>query len=121
MTTKNAEHGSNTATAVTSTEFKRTAKSKFTEEPQNKETSSNNGQAYFNVENSPFAIVKYEEAYRIVLGSDIINEQKFLSVEAARNFIKSKKWELIWAMCMWVMMHAEEIKSKTTFNQKKTK
>ena len=121
MTTKNAENGSNTATAVTSTEFKRTAKSKFTEEPQNKETSSNDGQAYFNVDGSPFAIIKHEGVYRIVLGSDIISKREFLDVQAARNFIKNEKWELIWATCMWVMMHAEEIKARITSNEKETK
>ena len=121
MTTKNAENGSNTATTTTNTEFKRTAELKFTEEPQSREVSSNDGQAYFNVENSPFAIVKYKGAYRIILGSDIINDQEFPNAKAARDFIKREKWALMWAMCIWVMMHAEEIKSRTTFNQKKTK
>lgn len=118
MTTKSTKSGSNTTTTTVNTESKRTKKSKFTEEPQNKEASSDDGQAYFNVEKSPFAIVKYEEAYRIILGSDIINERKFSSVEEARNFIKNEKWELTWAMCLWVIMHAEEIKSRTTSNKK---
>lgn len=121
MTTKKANNGSNTTTATDNTEFKPTAESKFTEEPQSREDSSNSGQAYFNVENSPFAIVKYEGDYRIVLGSDIISEKKFLNVEAARHFIKNEKWELMWAMCMWVMIHAEEIKSRTNFNKKQDK
>lgn len=121
MTTKSMKNGSNTTTATTNTGSKNTAESKFTGKPQNKEISSDDGQAYFNIENSPFAIVKYEEAYRIILGSDIINEKKFSSVEAARNFIKNEKWELMWAMCIWVMLHAEEIKSRTTFNQKQAK
>ena len=119
MTTKNMKNGSNISTSATSTESKRTAESKFTEEPQSKEVSSNSGQAYFNVENSPFAIVKYEGAYRIVLGNDIVNDQKFPNAKAAENFIKKEKWALIWAMCIWVITHAEEIKSRTTLNQKK--
>lgn len=121
MTTKNGKNGLNTTTATTSTESKRTAESKFTEEPQSKEISSDSGQAYFNVENSPFAVVKYEGAYRIILGKDIVSDQKFPNAKAAINFIKREKWELMWAMCVWVMMHAEELKSRTALNQKEGK
>lgn len=121
MTTKNTKNGSNMTIVTDNTESKRTAKSKFTGEPQNKEASSGSGQAYFNVDDSPFAIVKHEGAYRIVLGSDIISKRKFLGVQAAKNFIKNGKWELIWATCMWVMMHAEEIKARIASNEKETK
>ena len=119
MTTKSEKNGSNTTTVTTNTECKRTAKSKFTEEPQSKEISSDSGQAYFNVENSPFAIVKYEGAYRIILGKDIVSDQKFPNAKAARDFIKREKWALTWAMCIWVMTPAEKLKSKAALNQKK--
>jgi hypothetical protein len=119
MTTKSEKNGSNTTTVTTNTKCKRTAESKFTEEPQNKEISSDSGQAYFNVDNSPFAIVRYEGAYRIILGKDIVSDQKFPNAKAARDFIKREKWTLTWAMCIWVMMHAEELKSKAALNQKK--
>lgn len=118
MITKNMKNGSNTTTETTNTGSKNTVESKFTEKPQSKESSSNDGQAYFNVENSPFAIVKYKGSYRIILGSDIINEKEFPDIETAKLFIKNERWELMWAMCIWVMMHAEEIKSRTTFNKK---
>lgn len=121
MTTKNTKNGSNTTTVTTNTGSKRTAESKFTEEPQSKEISSDSGQAYFNVENSPFAIVKYEGAYRIILGRDIVSDRKFPSANAAREFIKKEKWELMWAMCIWVMTHAEELKSRAALNQKEDK
>lgn len=121
MTTENEKNGSDTITVTTSTESKRTAESKFTEEPQSKEISSDSGQAYFNVENSPFAIVKYEGAFRIILGRDIVSDKKFPNAKAAKDFIKREKWELMWAMCIWVMTHAEELKSRTTLNQKEDK
>ena len=95
--------------------------SKFSEESQSNLDCSNSGQVYFNVEESPFAIVKYKGNYRIILGNDIVSEKKFTDVETARQFIKNEKWELIWAMCIWVMSHAEEIKSRTTFNEKENK
>ena len=91
MTTKSAKNGSNTTTATVNTESKHTAESKFTEEPQSKEVSSNSGQVYFNIDNSPFAIVKYEDAFRIILGNDIISDQKFPNVKAAKDFIKRKE------------------------------
>lgn len=121
MTTKSTKSGPNATTATTNTESRNTKESKFTEEPQSREDSSSSGQVYFDVENSPFAIVKYKGDYRIILGSDIISEKKFPDAEAAKHFIKNEKWELIWAMCMWVMMHAEEIKSRTNFNEKQDK
>lgn len=119
MTTKSEKTGSNTTTVTTNTKCKCTAESKFTEEPQSKEISSDNGQAYFNVDNSPFAIVKYKGTYRIILGKDIISDQKFPNAKAAKNFIKREKWILTWAMCIWVMTHAEELKAKAALIQKK--
>lgn len=95
--------------------------SKSSEESQSNLDCSNSGQVYFNVEKSPFAIVKYKGDYRIILGNDIVSEKKFASVEKARHFIKNEKWELIWAMCIWVISNAERIKSQSIFNKKQDK
>lgn len=95
--------------------------SKSSEGSQSNLDYSNSGQVYFNVEKSPFAIVKYKGDYRIILGNDIVSEKKFASVEKARHFIKNEKWELIWAMCIWVISNAERIKSQSIFNKKQDK
>ena len=112
MTTKNMKNGSNTTTATTNTEFKHTAESKFTEEPQSKEVSSDSGQSYMSVDDTPFAIVKKEDKFVIILAADIVSSRKFDTLEEAEAYIKEKPWELLWATTMWVMMNQEEIKTK---------
>ena len=112
MTTKNTKSGLNTTTATASTESKRTAKSKFTEEPQSNLNSSDSGQSYMSVDNTPFVIVKREEKYVIVLGVDVISAKKFNTIEEAEAYIKEKPWPLLWATAMWIVMNQEMIKTK---------
>lgn len=110
MTTKNAKNGSNTTTATTNIKSKRTKESRFTEEPQSKEVSSDSGQSYVSVDNTPFVIVKSGEKYVIVLRMDVISAKEFDTIEEAEAYIKEKPWELIWATIMWVMIKQEDIK-----------
>lgn len=121
MSTVEKKQSNNGSKSTIKNDSTQSSEFKFTEEPQNNLDSSDSGQAYFNVENSPFAIVKYEGAYRIILGRDIVSDQKFPNAKAARDYIKREKWALMWAMCVWVMMHAEELKSRTALNQKEGK
>lgn len=118
MTTKSKKNGSNTTTATTNTECKRTAESKFTEEPQSKEDSSDSGQSYVSVDGTPFAIVKREEKYVIVLGVDIISPRKFNTIEEAEVYIKEKPWPLLWATTMWIIMNQKMIKTKLGIKKK---
>ena len=112
MATKNKKNGSNTTTATTSTESKRTTESKFTEEPQSNLNSSDSGQSYTSVDNTPFVIVKREEKYVIVLGVDVISAKKFDTIKEAKAYIKEKPWPLLWATAMWIIMNQEMIKTK---------
>lgn len=86
---------------------------KFTEEPQNNLNSSDSGQKYEIIENTPFAIVKQEEEWRIVIGNMIATLYGFVSKEAAEDYVKEKPWELIWTMTVWVVNNQKKFKFKT--------
>lgn len=86
---------------------------KFTEEPQNNLDSSDGGQKYEIIENTPFAIVKQEKTWKIVIGNMIATPHEFVSKEAAENHIKEKPWELLWTMAVWVVNNQEKFKFKT--------
>lgn len=110
MATKNKKNGSNTTTATTSTESKRTTESKFTEEPQSNSNSSDSGQKYEIIGNTPFAAVKPEKTWKIILGNMIATPHEFESKEAAEEYVKEKPWELLWTMAVWVVNNQEKFK-----------
>lgn len=76
---------------------------KFTEEPQSNLDSSDSGQKYEIIENTPFAIVKQGEAWKIVIGNMIASPYEFVSKEAAEEYVKEKHWETIWVMAVWLI------------------
>ena len=86
---------------------------KFTEEPQSNLDSSDSGQKYEIIENTPFATVKQEETWKIVIGNMIATPHEFISKEAAEDYIKEKPWELLWTMTVWVVNNQEKFKFKT--------
>lgn len=86
---------------------------KFTEEPQNNLDSSDSGQKYEIIENTPFAAVKQEETWKIVIGNMIATPYEFESKEAAEDYIKEKPWELLWTMTVWVVNNQKKFKFKT--------
>lgn len=76
---------------------------KFTEKPQNNLNSSDSGQKYEIIENTPFAAVKQGETWKIVIGNMIASRYGFVSKEAAEEYVKEKHWETIWVMAVWLI------------------
>lgn len=111
MTTKKTNNGSNTTTTG-STGFKPTAESKFTEEPQNREASSGSGQQYEIIDDSPFAAVKQEGRWKIVIGNMIASSYDFESIEDARKYVREKHWMLLWTMAVWLINNQEKFTTK---------
>ena len=93
-------------------ESTQSSESEFTGEPQSNLDSSDSGQSYMSVDGTPFAIIKREEKYVIVLGVDIISPRKFNTIEEAEAYIEEKPWALLWATTMWIMMNQKMIKTK---------
>lgn len=86
---------------------------KFTEEPQNNLNSSDSGQQYEIIENTPFAAVKQGEVWRVVIGNMIASPYKFVAKEAVEDYVKMKPWELLWTMMIWVINNQEKFMFKT--------
>lgn len=86
---------------------------KFSEEPQSNFDSSDSGQKYEIIENTPFAAVKQEGVWKIVIGNMIATPYEFVSKEAAEDYVKEKPWELLWTITVWVVNNQEKFKFKT--------
>ena len=86
---------------------------KFTEEPQNNFDSSDSGQQYEIIENTPFAAVRQGEVWRVVIGNMIASPYKFVAKEAVEDYVKMKPWELLWTMMIWVINNQEKFMFKT--------
>lgn len=65
---------------------------KFTKEPQNNLNSSESGQQYDIVDESPFAVVKQGNVWKIVIGNMIASPRDFPTKEAAEEYVKEKHW-----------------------------
>ena len=87
--------------------------SKFSEEPQNNFDSSDSGQQYEVIDDSPFAAVKQGDTWRVVIGNMIASPHEFVSKEDAKEYAKGKPWELLWTMAIWVINNQEKFKLKT--------
>ena len=86
---------------------------RFTEEPQNNLNSSDSGQKYEIIENTPFAAVRQGEVWRVVIGNMIASPYKFVAKEAVEDYVKTKPWELLWTMMVWVINNQEKFMFKT--------
>lgn len=91
----------------------RSSEFKFTEEPQNNLDSSDSGQKYEIIEYTPFAAVKQENTWRIVIGNMIAAPHEFASKEIAEEYVEEKPWELLWTMAIWIVNNQEKFKFKT--------
>lgn len=67
---------------------------------RSKDASSEGGQVYYIVENTPFVIVRYKDAYRIAVGNQIVSDNEFKTIGEAEEYVKGKPWELIFALIM---------------------
>lgn len=113
MTTNESKTGLKENTPTTNGELKATPESKFTEEPQNNLNSSESGQRYEIIENTPFAAVRQGEVWRLVIGNMVAAPYEFVAKEAVRDYVKMKPWELIWTMAVWLINNQEKFTTKT--------
>lgn len=113
MTTNESKAGLKKNASTTNGESKATSESKFTEEPQNNLDSSESGQQYEIIENTPFAAVRQGEVWRLVIGNMIASPYKFVAKEAVEDYVKMKPWELIWTMAVWLIKNQEKFTIKT--------
>ena len=85
---------------------------RFSEEPQSNSNSSETGQQYEIVDDSPFAIVKQEDVWKIVIGNMIASARDFPTKESAIEYVREKHWETIWVMAVWIIINQKEFIAK---------
>lgn len=110
MSTVEKKQSNNGSESTIKNDSTQSSEFKFTEEPQNNLDSSDSGQKYEIIENTPFAIVKQGEAWKIVIGNMIATPYEFVSKEAAEDYINEKPWELIWTMAAWIVNNQSKFK-----------
>lgn len=64
---------------------------------RNKETSSTEVKdiEWNKIENSPFATVKIDKRYHIVMGTSMMSNKQFKTRKEAENYVETKPWEII--------------------------
>ena len=113
MSTVEKKQSNNGSKSTIKDDSTQSSEFRFTEEPQSNLNSSDSGQKYEIIENTPFAAVKQEETWKIVIGNMIASPYKFESKEAAEDYVKEKPWELLWTTTIWVINNQEKFKFKT--------
>lgn len=112
MTTKEAKQSNNGSTSEVKDDSTQSSALKFSEKPQNKLNSSESGQQYEVIDETPFAAVKQGDSWKIVIGNMIATPYDFESKEAAEDYTKEKPWELIWTTAIWIINNQEKFKIK---------
>ena len=107
---KQSNNGSNSTIKNDSTQ---SSEFKFTEEPQGNLDSSDSGQQYDIVDNSPFAVVKQGNAWKIVIGNMVASPHDFPTKEIAKKYVREKHWETIWVMVIWLINNQSKFITQT--------
>lgn len=110
MNTKKKKQSNSGNNSTTKNDSTQSSGSKFSEEPQSSLNSSESGQQYEIVDNTPFAVIKRENTWKIVIGNMIASPYDFASKEAAEDYVKGKPWEMIWTMAVWLINNQEKFK-----------
>lgn len=110
MNTEKEKQSNTGNNSTTKNDFTQSSESRFSEEPQNSLNSSESGQQYEIVDNTPFAVIKRENTWKIVIGNMIASPYDFVSKEAAEDYVKGKPWEMIWTMAIWLINNQEKFK-----------
>lgn len=83
----------------------------ISESEQDKEQSGERMEMYKNVNGTPFHVVRREDGYILVLGTQMVAREIFKSEEEAINHIKSIPWETLIAVVMDIVENYEKIKN----------
>lgn len=107
---KQSNNGSNLAAKNDSTQ---SSEFKFTEESQSSLNSSESGQQYDIVDDSPFAVIKQGDVWKIVIGNMIASPRDFPTKETAEEYVREKHWETIWVMAVWLISNQSKFITQT--------
>lgn len=108
MSTKKRKQSNNGSNSTTKNDSTQSSEFKFSEEPQSNLNSSESGQQYEIIDDSPFAAIKQEERWKIAIGNMIASPYDFETIEDARKYVREKHWMLLWTMAIWLINNQEK-------------
>ena len=103
MSTAKKKQSNNGSSSTIKNDSTQSSEFEFTEKPQSNLNSSDSGQQYDIVDDSPFAVVKQGNVWKIVIGNLIASPRDFPTKEAAKKYVREKHWETIWVMVVWLI------------------
>ena len=65
----------------------------------NEQSSSKNNTLWWNVEETPFVVIKKQNQYSIGMLGELVTTKTFASILDAEKYIREKPWELITVTC----------------------
>lgn len=108
MSTKKRKQSNNGSNSTTKNDSTQSSEFKYSEEPQSNLNSSESGQQYEIIDDSPFAAIKQEERWKIAIGNMIASPYDFETIEDARKYVREKHWMLLWTMAIWLINNQEK-------------
>jgi len=108
MTTKDWKQSNSGNNSTIKEDSTQSFESKFSEEPQSSFNSSDSGQQYEIIENSPFVTIKQKDGWKIVIGNTIASPLSFKSKEKAKEYVNEKHWELLWTITVWIINNQDK-------------
>lgn len=85
----------------------------------NEKSTFDNINIFITVENTPFALIKKNEKWGIVMGNQMVSDQYFDTTEDAERFIESKPWSLILVSALTFVDGAYQYKKELESNNDK--
>lgn len=109
MSTKEVKQSNNGNKSTTKIDSTQSSESKFTEKLRSNLASSEGGQQYEIINDTPFAAIKSEVGWRIILGNQVASPKYFETFEEAENYVsKEIPWPLIWTMAVWAGINRDK-------------
>lgn len=109
MSTKKKKQSNNGNSSTTKNDSTQSLESKFSEEPQSSLNSSESGQQYEIISDTPFAAIKTEAGWRIILGNQVASPKYFETLKEAEDYINGEiPWSLIWTMAVWAGINRDK-------------
>lgn len=112
MSTEKEKQSNNGSNSTTKNDSTQSSEFKYSEEPQNNLNSSESGQQYEIIDDSPFAAIKQEDRWKIAIGNMVASPYDFESIEDARKYVREKHWMLLWTMAIWLINNQEKFTTK---------
>lgn len=109
MSTKKRKQSNNGCNSAAKNDSTQSSESRFSEKPQSSLNSSESGQQYEIIDDTPFAATRSELGWRIILGNQVASPKYFETLEEAKNYVNGEiPWPLVWTMVVWAGINRDK-------------